>query len=110
MSHALQKEFTRKTDPNEPSWSKWSLEECRNGGKKSVVKARESEPRNPDHVMKGTGERAENDLQQRTSEAGSASVEKARGSEPRDPDHVMKGTGKRAANDLQQRTSEGRRR
>ena len=42
--------------------------QCR--GRDSV----ESEPRDPDHVMKGTGERAENDLQQRTSEAGSASV------------------------------------
>jgi hypothetical protein len=56
--------------------------------------------------MKGTGERAENDLQQRTSEGGSASAEKARESKPSNPDHVMKGTGERAENDLQQRTSE----
>ena len=34
MSHALQAEFTRNTDPNEPSWSKWGLEECKRGGKK----------------------------------------------------------------------------
>jgi hypothetical protein len=78
MSPALQAEFTRKTDPNEPSWSKWSPEECKRGGKKggtaSVEKARESKPRSSYHVMKGTGDRAENDLQQRTSEAGSASA------------------------------------
>jgi hypothetical protein len=76
---------------------------CVVGGRASAEKARESKPRDPDHVMKGTGERAENDLQQRTSEAGSASAEKARESKPRDPDHVMKGTGERAENDLQQR-------
>jgi hypothetical protein len=34
MSHALQAEFTRNTDPNEASWSKWGLEECKRGGKK----------------------------------------------------------------------------
>jgi hypothetical protein len=111
MSHALQAEFTRNTGPNEPSWSKWSLEECKRGGKKggtaSVETARESEPRNPDHVMKSTGERAANDLEQHTSEGGSASVEKARESEPRSPDHVMKSTGMRTANDLEQRCSEG---
>ena len=92
MSPALEAEFTRKTDPNEPSWSKWSLEECRNGGSASAEKARESKPRNPDHVMKGTGVRAENDLEQRCSEGGSASVNSARESKPSDPNHLMKGT------------------
>jgi hypothetical protein len=45
---------------------------CVVGGKKSAEKARESKPRDPNHLMKGTGVLAENDLEQRCSEGGSA--------------------------------------
>jgi hypothetical protein len=54
--------------------------------------------------MKGTGERAENDLEQRCSEGGSASVEKARESKPRNPDHVM-ADGTKPKHQLQQTQS-----
>jgi hypothetical protein len=43
---------------------------CSEGGTASVEKARESKPRNSDHVVKTTGMLAANDLEQRFSEGG----------------------------------------